>query len=212
MNGDYSLLTYVIIWYFSAYSFEIGYFLYFDIPITLIDISLNNLISLGFSVSTIIAILAIFYYTQIVPIIKNNWHKNKKTISVLHILIIGCPIAYFSEKNIYIMLIWLWMPLFIWHGVFFDDKENYNRENKTVTNTIAIGAKFSIIAFSALITSTTAGYIYAVNKKSFLRTESHIILNMRGNSAIATTEINQKNQIIKIINLDGQKILHHKQK
>ncbi len=67
-----------------------------------------------------------------------------------------------------------------------------------------------LIVLLSVMVSTTFGYIYAVNKKEFLRTDEYIILSINEKKAIATKGINQKKPVIKIINLEGKEILYHK--
>lgn len=203
-------LFFVVIWYFSAYTFEIGYFLYFEIPLTLIEISFSNLISLGFWSSIIILLLSVIYKTNIIPVSKSYWVKHNRVIVLLHILAISGIVVYLSGMNKYIFVAWIVYPLLFWFNYPSEKREGIKIEKKISSPRDEMVVDGVLIVLLSVMVSTTFGYIYAVNKKEFLRTDEYIILSINEKKAIATKEINQKKPVIKIINLEGKEILYHK--
>ncbi|MGG4604287.1 hypothetical protein ACLPHM_05785 [Paenalcaligenes sp. Me131] len=205
IENSTKLIIYLILWYFYAYLFYVGYFDYFNIPISLLNIDLSDLIPLGISLAFIGPLFCFFLITLAKDYLK---FLNKKSPYISYcIVILFIPLLFIHLTNYArpYLLIWSFVEaLLIFIPILALEKNKTKTEEKTKIEKTLSDIYLSVVLLA--IVSPTLGYIYASNKTLNTAVNGYTIIKTNGFTAIAKKDPKNKKEYIRIINLEDKHI------
>lgn len=190
--------------YFSTYFFYLGYFHYLGIPHQMVDVTFDDLLSLGLAASLVIIFLVI---TMAGMFDAQEPSEREINYMVLFLLMSpGIALSWWVEFSLISVFVFILIPGFLVSSIF-SNRKNFDKKRKG-QSTISHLTSLSLVFIVSFAFAFSLGYGYGLRKTTFLSFQDYVIIKRSGLTAIALT-IDENNRLGKaafMVSLDNQEM------
>lgn len=190
--------------YFSTYFFYLGYFHYLGIPQQLVDVTFDDLLSLGLAASLVIIFLIITMDRMLD--VQEPSERGINYIVFFLLMSPGIALSWWVKFSLISVVVFILLPGLLVFSIF-SNRKNFDKERKD-QSAISHLTSLSLVFIVSFTFAFSLGYGYGLRKTTFLSFQDYAIVKRSGLTAIALT-IDENNRLGKtafMVSLDNQEM------